>query len=89
MTNLFCKDCKHYNYRPHHPSASDALFEHECRAVLSMVTGEPQVRDAVTMRDGGYAYHNCGVSGSMFEKHEPVTSYMENPTEGYMHKRGF
>lgn len=71
VKRLFCKDCKHYYHREFSPSAQytgAALIEHQCNVVISMVTGEPDIRDAEAMRRGTYVDASCGSEALYFEK---------------------
>jgi hypothetical protein len=80
---LFCKDCKHYHYKPYRPEeqytgGDKCVTEHRCDVVISIVTGEPEIRDAEAMRNGVYKTHNCGYEGNLFEKHT-LENLMPNP----------
>lgn len=68
---LFCKDCNHYFHRsnPEIQYTQDQNIEHQCHAVVSMITGETEIRSAEGMRNGIYLHNSCGPTGSLFKKH--------------------
>jgi hypothetical protein len=59
------------NENQHDPFLTDQdRIEHQCRALTSLVTGEPDVREAEAMRRGTYTGQVCGITGDLFVARE-------------------
>jgi hypothetical protein len=54
-----CKDCIYYR--------KGGNGSHWCAASVSMVTGEVELRDAVSMRNGVYILGACGRDATLFQ----------------------
>ena len=65
-----CKDCVFYRKGPSGQSyySSNYIPEHGCAASVSVVTGETELRDAISMRGRSYIYGSCGQEATLFQR---------------------